>query len=322
MLNAVLTTAEVLEILVMTENLVNLTLKQMVKDENDSPHLQVALPNLSHLAIHVLNNPFPGLALLNCIEIPGSCILRFSAQSMHPRDIVSTPNLLSALLSAISPSAQRLLACHAPHKIRLRYSDTHFELRASSRSSQPVFEIKMGLANYEKFPPYALASFLGIFTIPSFSEVAEFEFVLMGVRHPVPEFTEFTLCLPAVKVIDTDKLSVRHLTRAQEALKAHPVPAVIFPCLETLIVTLGLLLPRHSDFDSDPVSEFFMTRIAHGHPISTIDLTPVMKNRLPDDMAFLKEATGLKLRWRESKNGEIFEYICGMGSMSQNLLSS
>ena len=316
-----LTTAEVLGILVLTENLVNLKLEQTVKDENNSPHLQVTLPNLSHLAIHVLNNPFPGLALLHCIQIPDSCILSFSAQSMHPRDIVSTPNLLSAFLSAISPSARRHLGYHAPHKIRLRYSDTHFELRASSRSIKPVFEVKMGLVNYEKFPPYALPSFLGIFTLPSFSEVTEFEFMLMGAHDPVPAFTEFTLCLPAVKVIDTDKLSVRHLTRAQETLRAHSVPEVAFPFLETLIVALGLLLPRLSDLYSDPVSEFFMMRIAHGYPIDTVDISPIRTNRLPDDMAFLREATGLKVLWQQRKDGEAFEYICGAGA-SRNPLSS
>ena len=46
-----LTTAEVLGILVLTENLVNLKLEQTVKDENNSPHLQVTLPNLSHLSL-------------------------------------------------------------------------------------------------------------------------------------------------------------------------------------------------------------------------------------------------------------------------------
>ncbi len=87
-----------------------------------------------------------------------------------------------------------------------------------------------------------------------------------------------------------------------------------FPELKTLIAVLGLLLPRSSDYDADPVSEFVMMRVAHGYPLDTVDITPVLTNRLPDDMSFIREATGLKVLWRESKDGEIFEYICGAGA--------
>ena len=306
-----LTTAEVLSILVLTENLVTLKLEQTVKDENDARHLPVTLPNLSHLAINVCNNPLPGLLLLYWIQIPASCTLSFSVLSMHPGGILSSQNLLSTFLSAISPITRRHLAYHAPQKIRVRYSDNHFDLQASSRSGHPVFEFKTAMVRRANFPPYALPSFLECFTLSCFSEVAELQFMLMGAHEPVPEFTALTLCLPALKVIETDTLSVRHLTRAQEALRARPAPAVAFPALKTFIVILGLLLPRRSDLDSDPVSEFVMMRIAHGYPIDTVDITPVKTNRLPDDMAFIREATGLKVLWQERKDGEIFEYICG-----------
>ncbi len=102
----------------------------------------------------------------------------------------------------------------------------------------------MRLIDHEKMPPFALPYFLGSFSLSSFSEATEFDFGLLGMHDPVPAFTAFTQCLPAVKVIKTDKLSVRHLTRAQEALNARPIPAVAFPALQTLVVALDLLLPQ------------------------------------------------------------------------------
>ncbi len=214
-----LTTAEVLSILVLTKNLVTLKLEHTVRDEDDSRHLQVTLPNLSHLAINVFNNPLPGLLLLRWIQIPASCILSFLVLSMDPGDIVASQNLLSTFLSAISPISRHHLAYHAPQKIRIRYSGSHFELQAISKAGQPVFEFKTVMVRRAVFPPYALPSFLECFTLSCFSEVTELQFLLMGAHEPVPEFTTFTLCLPALKVIETDKLSVRHLTRAQEALR-------------------------------------------------------------------------------------------------------
>ncbi len=64
-------------------------------------------------------------------------------------------------------------------------------------------------------------------------------------------------------------------------------------------------------------------RIAHGYPVDIVDITrftPV--TMLPDVMVFLREATGLKVLWQQSRYGEILEYICGPTSMSQNVLSS
>ncbi|KJA26709.1 hypothetical protein HYPSUDRAFT_198957 [Hypholoma sublateritium FD-334 SS-4] len=170
----------------------------------------------------------------------------------------------------------------------------------------------MSLVPNDVSPAHVLPMLLNSFTIPSFSEVTEFNLSFVGVHHPVPAFTSFTTCLPSVKIIDVDKLSVRHLTRAQEALKtAETEPSVAFPALKTLIINVGILLPNSSDLNSDPVSEFILMRIAHGHPIDIVDLTPVKHDVLPNDMAFLREAVGLKVLWQQRRGGDILEYMCG-----------
>ncbi len=200
-----------------TPDLVTLKLEKTVNIQKTPMQRHVTLARLSHLSIGVIDNPSAGLILLCCMHIPITCTLSFSAQAVPPRSIAASPNLLRSVLTIISHCARHLFAYHTPHKVHLVYSEEHFDLHVSSRSGEPVFEFKIELVNSEPWPPYALPSFLGSFALPCFSEVAEFDFGLVGVHDPVPAFTEFALCLPAVQVIDTDTLSVRHLARAQEA---------------------------------------------------------------------------------------------------------
>lgn len=319
-LSGVLTVSETLGALRSTKNLVSLRLEQIVANRPTSPPTYVTLPKLGQLVITVLSSLSPGAVLLYHMRIPPACLLSFSGKSIHPREIYDQ-STLSTILLVISNSARHRFTHHVPRKISLVYWESHFQLRDESHPGKPAFEFSMDLDTEYVLPEHALPMLLNSFTLPKFSEVTEFKFTFMGVHHPVPAFTSFITCLSSVKIIDADKLSVRHLTRAQEALKtADTGPKVAFPALKTLIVVLGLLLPNPSDFNADPVSEFIMMRIAHGHAIETVDLTPIKMNTRPDDMAFLQQADGLKVLWQQRRGGEILEYICGTDT-PQNVVS-
>ena len=88
------------------------------------------------------------------------------------------------------------------------------------------------------FPAHALPMFLVTFALSAFAEATEFDFTLVGVHHPVPLFTAFTACLPAITTIPTDKLSVRHITHAVPATPhtAYPSATHPFPALTTVVL--------------------------------------------------------------------------------------
>ncbi|KJA19375.1 hypothetical protein HYPSUDRAFT_204598 [Hypholoma sublateritium FD-334 SS-4] len=124
------------------------------------------------------------------------------------------------------------------------------------------------------------------------------------------------ISLPSVDTITTDKYSLRHL-RAWSALKGvDTVPRIGFPALKALkLVSVPPSYPYRSKFDTvpDPVSAYVKARSARGHAISIVDFTKDTLDVLPD-MAFLRKAVGLKVRWRQRGVAEIREYICGTGT--------
>ncbi|KJA24819.1 hypothetical protein HYPSUDRAFT_200365 [Hypholoma sublateritium FD-334 SS-4] len=302
-LDTTLTVYETLGILTLTENLVVFELTQIVADLTTLPLPFVSLPNLTHLRMSLNTNLNPGAVLLYHIRIHPACSLIFSAYSIHPRDMVHKSTLRS-IIRDIFPFIRSYFAHHAPRKISLTYSDSSFVLLDRTDKATSIFSMSAA----EVFPPHALPILLSEFTLCTLSKVADFKFTFLGVDRPVPEFTTFTARLPSVEIISTDILSL-HLTRAQEALKTADMGRIAFPALRTL--KLGSRLPTLFDTVSDPISEFVMTRIAHGYAIDTIDFTSGFLSFLPN-MVFINEADGLKVLWRQKGVAYVLEYICGV----------
>lgn len=158
-----------------------------------------------------------------------------------------------------------------------------------------------------KFPPHTPAILLNKFSLLDFSNVAEFTF---SASYSIPELTAFVACLPSIHIIDTDMWSLRHLISVQDTLETADatVPKIAFPTLKVLKV--HSLPASFFSSSSNPVSEFILGRITHGHAISTLDLTQETRDILPE-IASLKEADGLKVLWRRKEVTDTLEYVCG-----------
>lgn len=306
-----LTVSEALGILTSTENLINLDLERIVADLTTSPLPFVSLPKVTHLRLSFATNLNACIVLLDHMHIPPVFSLRLAVYLPQAGEIVNQSTMRS-MIRVISTFIRSHFA--PPRKLSLSYSDSRFWLMDRTGGPASIFVVNSG---DQVFPSHALPIFLSEFTLPNFSKVTEFKFSLEDVNGPVPEFTAFTACLPSVELIRTDKLSLHHLTRAQEALKTADTGPIAFPALKVL--KLGSFTPIRFDSSvSDPISEFVMARIAHGYAIDIVDFTSDALNLLPD-LEFLKDADGLTVRWRQKGVAYILEYICGTGT-SEDLL--
>ncbi|KJA19391.1 hypothetical protein HYPSUDRAFT_204608 [Hypholoma sublateritium FD-334 SS-4] len=320
-----LTVSEMLEVLMSTSNLVILRFDKLLANHNHttltllanhttSTFPFVSLPKLTHLEIKLHGELNPGALLLDHMCIPPDCSIDISATWTNLAEI-DNKSIFTHIIRAISSCARLHFIHRPPQQLWLTIMPGYFFLQTATHSHGPSFKFGVGLKSMHVFPTHTLSILLSEFALPGLSEVTWSRFKITGMNRPIPGFTVFMRSLPAVRVIGTDKYSLRHL-RAWSALKGVDTgPRIGFPALE--ILKLDSVLPSHSyrsKFDSvpDPVSTYVKARIARGHALSIIDCTNDELHVLPD-MKFLRKAVGLKVRWRQRGVAEIREYICGTG---------
>ncbi|KJA19433.1 hypothetical protein HYPSUDRAFT_44336 [Hypholoma sublateritium FD-334 SS-4] len=308
-LSVELTVSEMLKVLMSTNNLVNLRLDLTRVGHTTSTCSLVSLPKLAHLNVNFAAALTPHtLALLDHIYIPPTCSLTFAAQSIDlweiDKKITSTP-----IIRTLSAYAQSHFVDHTPQKLWLTIVVGSFILKTASHPDGPTFEFSVDFSLEQMIPTHTLTTLLREFSLPGLSDVTWCGIRITGVKRPIPVFTTFMTCLPSVKTIATDKYSLRHLRAWSLRKDADTGPRIGFPVLKTL-----KLLSFHSpalaaDGVRDPVSKFVKARIMRGHAIGVIDFTEETLDVLPN-MALLRKAVGLKVRWRQRGVGEIREYIC------------
>ncbi|KJA19394.1 hypothetical protein HYPSUDRAFT_204611 [Hypholoma sublateritium FD-334 SS-4] len=312
-----LTVSEMLEVLMVTKNLVNLRLDQMLADHTNSTLPVVSLPKLAHLDFHPYGELTSSAVLLDHLCIPPACSLTFLARAINLGEMTKK-STFAPVIRAISSHAQSHIAYHAPQQLNLTIRVDQFILKTETHSDGPTFEFNVGVSWASVFPTRTLTLLLSEFALPGLSKVTLFDCEINSVNRPIPGFTVFMTSLPSVKAITTDKYSLRHL-RAWSILKgADTGPQIGFPALKLLKLVSHPPVywhQRFSRFDNvpDPVSAYVKARIARGHAISVIDFTEDALDVLPD-MVFLRKAVGLKVHWRQCGVAKIREYICGTGS--------
>ncbi|KJA19420.1 hypothetical protein HYPSUDRAFT_44331 [Hypholoma sublateritium FD-334 SS-4] len=309
-----LTVSEMLEVLMVTKHLVNLRLDQILDDDTTSTLLPVSLLKLAHLHMHLTAALASAAVFLDHICIPPECSLNLSMRPILPRNL--DKESFAAIIRAISTCARASFTHHAPQYLGLTITLRHFTLETTSHADGPEFKFCMELVPQQIFPEHVRPALLSEFSLPCFSEVTRFRVGISDMNFQVPQIPAFMACLTAVTAIWTDKWSLRYLICAQAAPKgAETGPRSVFSTLKILHLR-ALLSSRatKSGFDSstDPVSHFVMANIAHGHVLRVIDFTTDTLEVLPD-MEFLREAVGLKVRWRQCGVADICEYICGTG---------
>ena len=309
-----LTVFEMLGLLMSTQNLVNLRLSQTLADHTRSTLPLVSLPQLAHLDLNLFREFTQGAVFLDCVCIPPACSLNILASSVQRREIDKN-TAFAPIIRAISSCARSHFAYHAPQKLKLIVTANHFLLETGTYSEPPTFKFHLELLQI--FPMNTLNMLLSDFSLPGLSEVTSLSVRFNGVNGPVPAFTAFMASLPSINTITTEKFSLRQL-RAYSAPKgADTAPWIGFPALQTLklfpFIPSGYSHTSKFDDVPDPISKYLMARLARGRGISIVDFTAETRHVLPD-MAFLRKAVGLKVRWRKHGAPVIQEYICGTGA--------
>ncbi|KJA24787.1 hypothetical protein HYPSUDRAFT_38443 [Hypholoma sublateritium FD-334 SS-4] len=321
-LGITLTAYEVLNVLESTKTLVDLKLDNLVEYKDIIPPLPfVALPKLVHLVLNVFYSFNAVAVLLDHIQIPDTCLLKFIARSMghHAINVIT----LGRMIRTLSTYARCYFAKYTPSKISLRYSPEFFVFEDQTHPDSHNIISRIGVDFEDCFPSHVFPMLLSEFSLPEFTKVSEFRFKLLSTSTynlPVSEFIAFMASLSSIHTLDVDPSALcylMHVQRAIETADTGTYSVIPFPALKVLKVHP---LPGSSSRGaSSPISEFILARITHGLPIDILDFSQGTLEVLPY-MSFFRDAYGLKVLWRRMWESENVEYICGTGS-PLNLLS-
>ncbi|KJA23912.1 hypothetical protein HYPSUDRAFT_39428 [Hypholoma sublateritium FD-334 SS-4] len=245
----------------------------------------VALPNLKRLGIFGLELP-EVTSILDHLKIPRGCSLDIYADSDMAEDYNFWP-----VVNTLSSVAQRYFQSHPPNKLFFEYSEDKVILKDSTRPG----EFSLAICFFEPEPsPIPTRHFLAKLTLAEFSGVKELALYIEDVE-PI-SFLSFTSCFPLVQTIHTSEQDLRYLTNIQgldNPESARGGCQNVFPHLTTVIlVTAHRQKPWHRI--GKVTTDFVLSRIEHGHPLSVLDLTQALCVE-PTALDLLRDIAGLEI---------------------------
>jgi len=286
---------------------------------SDTTYPRVGLKNLKSLSVNMAIRTCS--KMLECINPVPGCSISILTRSMSRPEAIEED-----VMQPFSNHARKVVGDYSLKNLELHMTS---ELAVSAHTpgtERPFFRIYICPSHPEgKHHATTVQGFAKAFMFEELSRVTEFklEFGLHGWRGAALT-RSFTPSLDHIKAIRVGQWSLLNLFNAYCADPTGDTPD-IFPNLETLQMLDFNIVPVRGKAVTSPrftgiISVLQFLRDA-GRPIRILDLTLCPTPFKPTfQFHEVEKMSGLRIIWRQSRESEVSEYVCGTGHPKELLL--
>ncbi|KJA23911.1 hypothetical protein HYPSUDRAFT_39427 [Hypholoma sublateritium FD-334 SS-4] len=275
-----------LPVLSVTQNLRELKIHRSKIRHATLPLPTVTLPNLRRLDI-CLDLRYVA-SILDNLEIPRNCSL-----NIYTWSTLTAYDDLWPVLDTVAQAAQHYFHSYPPTNILFQLSDERLTLEDSMHPDK--FSLIIGFYRLFHIPNVPVCFVDKLQTMAKFSGVKELTFYAKDL--PPLDFLSFINCFSSVQTIRTSEQNIQYLIsiQAQESDDPRSVQGGcknIFPNLSTVILTAEP--DQRTCHIGKVTTNFILSRIQHGQPLSVLNLTQAVSVELTA-LDLLRDIAGLEV---------------------------